>query len=137
MLLNFCGMKFRRGHERDSSRSHSAQCGQLGSAKCVGTQRLPLQQFHGDEGSPIGLINLVDRADVRVIQRGRSLSLSLETAEGLGIVGEFVGKELQGDMAAELQIFGFKDHTHAPAADLAEYAVMRNRLPHGLGRSGH
>ncbi len=27
-------------------------------------ERLPLQQFHGDESSPIGFINLVDRADV-------------------------------------------------------------------------
>ena len=46
-------------------------------------ERLPLQQFHGDEGSPIGLVNLVDRADVRVVQGGRSLGFPLETAEGL------------------------------------------------------
>ena len=30
-------------------------------------ERLPLQQFHGNEGSPISLVNLVDRADVRVV----------------------------------------------------------------------
>src|SRR5689334_8556081 len=60
---------------------------------------LPFQQFHGDEGSPIGLVNLVDRADVRVVQRGRSLGLTLKTAEGLYVVGEFVGKELQSDVA--------------------------------------
>jgi hypothetical protein len=62
-------------------------------------QRPPLQQFHCDEGSPIGVVNLVDRADVRVIQGGRSLGLPLEAAEGLCVVGEFVGKELQGDVA--------------------------------------
>jgi hypothetical protein len=28
---------------------------------------VPLQQFRGNEGSPIGLVNLVDRADVRVV----------------------------------------------------------------------
>jgi hypothetical protein len=27
-------------------------------------ERLALQQFHGDEGSPIGLVNLMDRANV-------------------------------------------------------------------------
>src|SRR5580658_8273559 len=43
-------------------------------------ERLPLQQFHGDEGSPIGLVNLVDRADVRVVQRGGCLSLPLKAA---------------------------------------------------------
>src|SRR2546425_9329779 len=65
-------------------------------------ERLPLQQFHGDEGSPIGLVDFVDRADVRVVQRGRSLGLPLETAEGLRIVSKLFGKELQGDVATEL-----------------------------------
>ena len=63
-------------------------------------ERLTLQQFHGDEGSSIGFVNLVDRADVRVVQRGRSLGFPLKAAEGLCVVGEFVGQELQGDVAA-------------------------------------
>ena len=100
-------------------------------------ERLPLQQFHSDEGLTNGFVNLVDRADVRVVQRGRSLGFPLETAEGLRVVGEFVGKELQGDVATELQVFRLVHHTHAPAADPAEDAVMRNRLTHGLRRSGH
>src|SRR6476660_1126508 len=66
---------------------------------------LTLQQFHRDEGSPIGLVNLVDRADVRVVQRGRSLGFPLETAKSLCVVGEFVGKELQRDVATELEVF--------------------------------
>ena len=100
-------------------------------------ERLPLQQFHGDEGSPINLIDFVDGADVRVVQRGRSFGLPLEAAEGLRVVGEFVGKELQGDVATELQVFRLIHHTHSAAADLAEDAVVGNRLPHGLGRRGH
>jgi hypothetical protein len=100
-------------------------------------ESLSLQQFHGDETSPIGLVNLVDCADVRVVQRGRSLGFPLETAEGLCVVSEFVRKEFQGDVAAELQVFRLIDHTHTPAADPAENAVMGNRLPHGLGRSSH
>src|SRR2546425_3342121 len=81
---------------------------------------LPLQQFHGDEGSPIDLIYFVDGADVWMVQRGRSLGLPLETVEGLRIIGEFVGQELQGDVATELEVFGLIHHTHAPAADPAE-----------------
>jgi hypothetical protein len=46
-------------------------------------QRLPFQQFHGDEPSSIGFVNFVDGADVRMVQRGRSFGLPLETAEGL------------------------------------------------------
>ena len=36
---------------------------------------LPLQQFHGNEGSPIDFVDFVDRADVRVIQGRGSASL--------------------------------------------------------------
>ena len=100
-------------------------------------KRLPFQQFHGDYGPSIDLIDFVDRADVRVVQRGRNLGFPLETAEGLCIVGEFVGKELQRDVATELEVFRFVDHTHAPAADLADDAVMGNRVPHGLGGGCH
>ena len=95
-------------------------------------ERLTLQQFHGDEALPVGLVNLVDGADARVVQRGRSFGLPLETAESLCVVGELVRQELQGDVAPELQVFGLVHHTHPPATDLAEDAVVRNRPPHGL-----
>jgi hypothetical protein len=36
-------------------------------------QGVSFQQFHGDEGSPVGFVNLVDRADVRVVLGGRGL----------------------------------------------------------------
>ena len=68
-------------------------------------ERLPFQQLHRDEGSPIGLVDFVDGADVRVIQRGRSLGLPLKAAQGLRVVGEFFRKELQGKWATELEVF--------------------------------
>jgi hypothetical protein len=55
----------------------------------------------------------------------------------LRVVGEFVGKELQGDVATELEVFRLIHHTHATATNLAEYAVMGDRLPDGLGGRRH
>jgi hypothetical protein len=52
-------------------------------------------------------------------------------------VGEFVGKKLQGDMATEFEVFSLVDDTHPTTADLAQDAVMGNRLTHGLGGNGH
>jgi hypothetical protein len=49
-----------------------------------------------------------------VVQRRGSLGLPLETAESLRVMGEFVGKELQGDVAIEFQVFRLIHHTHAP-----------------------
>jgi hypothetical protein len=91
---------------------------------------LSLQQFHCDEGSTIGFVNLVERADVRVVQGGRCFRLTLEAAESLCVVGKFVGQKFQRDMATEFQVFRLLDHTHA-AADPAKDAVMGNRLPRG------
>ena len=66
-----------------------------------------------------------------------ALASRWKRVESLRIIGEFVGKKLQGDVATELQVFRLIHDAHSPAADLAEDAVMGNRLPHGLGRSGH
>jgi hypothetical protein len=55
----------------------------------------------------------------------------------LRIVGEFVGKEFQRDVATELQVFRLIYHTHPASPDPAEDAVMRNCLTHGLGGRGH
>jgi hypothetical protein len=68
-----------------------------------------------------------------VVQGRRSFRFPLETAKGLRIVGEFFGKELQGNMATESEVFRFLDHTHAPATDPAEDAVIGNRLPPRVG----
>jgi len=55
----------------------------------------------------------------------------------LRIVGECLGEELQGNVATELEVFRLIYYAHASTADLAENAVMGNRLTHGLGRRGH
>jgi len=72
-----------------------------------------------------------------MVQGARSLGLPLETAEGLCVVGEFVGKELQGDVATELEVFRLIHHSHAATADPAEDAVVGNCLPNGMGGRGH
>jgi hypothetical protein len=100
-------------------------------------ERHPVEKLHGDEGLAVLVVDFVDGADVWVVQGGRRLGFPLKTAEGLRIVCEFVGKELQSDMATKLEVFGFVHHSHPAAADLAEDAVVGDRLPHGLGVSSH
>jgi hypothetical protein len=74
---------------------------------------------------------------IGVIQRGRSLGFPLKAAPSVCVVGELVGKELQGDVTTELEVFDLVHNTHAPAADPAEDAVMGNCLTHGLKRRRH
>jgi hypothetical protein len=91
-------------------------------------QRLPFQQFHGNEGPAFVFADVVDRADVGVIQCGRGLRLALKTTEGLGITGYLVGQELEGDEPVEPGVFGLVNHTHTAAAQLLDDAVMRDGL---------
>src|SRR5215467_3637079 len=47
---------------------------------------LSLQQFHRDEASSIGLVDLVDRADVCVVQGRCGFGFALKAAESLCVV---------------------------------------------------
>ena len=53
-------------------------------------------------------------------------------ARSLRVVGKLVGKELEGDVATELEVFSLVYHSHSATPDLADDAVMGYRLPHGL-----
>lgn len=63
-------------------------------------QRLPFQQLHDKEGAALVLANVIEGADIGVIQRGGGAGLPLET-------------ELQRDGAAEACTFGLVDFAHA------------------------
>jgi len=56
-------------------------------------------------------------ADVRVVQRRRGFGLPLETAKSLRVMGNLVGKKLQGDVAAQLKVLRLVNNTYAATAD--------------------
>lgn len=76
----------------------------------------------------INLLDLVDCADVRMVQGRGSPGLAAKAFQCLGIVGEFLGKELQGHVPTELDVFRLVHHAHASAANPADDAVMGDRL---------
>jgi hypothetical protein len=99
------------------------------------------EALHHDEKMAVVLADLVNGADVGVVQRRRSAGLAAETFESLGIVGGAVGQELEGDKAAQLGVFSFVDHTHSAATEQFDDAVVRNGLADhgrmaGRGRTG-
>jgi hypothetical protein len=47
------------------------------------------------------------------------------------------GRNFRGDVATELEVFRLVHNTHTTPADFAQYAVMGDRLPDGLGGRGH
>src|SRR5262249_34478649 len=87
------------------------------------------QEFHDDERLTRQGINIVNRADVRMVQsRGRP-RLALEAFEGLGVLGVFMGQELQSHEPAQADVLRFVDNAHAAAAEHFRNAIVRNHLP--------
>ena len=58
-------------------------------------QSCAIQILHGDEGFAGILSNIVNRADVRMIQRGRGLGFAPKTFQGLPILGYVQGRNLR------------------------------------------
>jgi len=102
-------------------------------------QRDTVQKLHRNESLAILLPDVVNRANIRMVQGGSSLRLALESRQRLSISGNFCGQELQSDETMEPGVFGFIDHTHPTAAELLQNAIVRDGLaehrrePHPYG----
>jgi len=91
-------------------------------------ERRALEEFHDDEGPAAFLADLVDGADIGMVEGGGSLRLTLKTGQSLRVFGDVIGQELEGDKAVEVQVLGLVNHAHATAAELFDDAVVRNGL---------
>ena len=103
----------------------------------LGCQRLAFEQLHGDKALSILLSNVINGANVWMVQGGGSFSFALESSDGLGIAGKLIGQELQGNEAVKPRVLGFVDDTHTAAAQLLDDAVVQDGLTDELGRRGH
>jgi hypothetical protein len=91
------------------------------------------------EGLPVVFTDVVRGADARMAEGRRGSGLALEPVEGLPILSERLGKELEGDGAPEARILGLVHDTHAAATELSHDAVMRvgaSDHPGSSGKSG-
>jgi hypothetical protein len=74
------------------------------------------------------LVDVVDRADIRVLKRRGSLGLSNKALYRFVVACEVRRKEFECNSALQAGVFGFVDHTHAAFTKLFEDPVVRNGL---------
>ena len=96
-----------------------------------------IEVFHGDEGLAVLFADVVDGADVGVIQSGCGLGFALKTGENLRIAGNFGGKEFERDKTMQASVFGFIDNAHTSTAETFDDAVVRKRLADERVGAGH
>ena len=95
-------------------------------------ERFPVEKLHHDKLLAVGLADVVDRADVRMVESRRSSRLSLKSFNREPILQDAFGEKLERNVAAEAVVVGFVDDTHAAATQLVDHGVMRDGLPnHG------
>ena len=90
-------------------------------------QRGAFQQLHGDEVLVALAADVVDRADVRMVEGGSGPRFALETLQRLRVAGDLRRQELEGHKAAQARVLRLVDDAHAAAAQLLQYLIMRNR----------
>jgi hypothetical protein len=91
-------------------------------------QSLPVQQFHDDEGPGFVLFDLVNGADVGMVQRRGGPRLALKAPQGGRVCGEFVGKKLKGHLPAQLDVLCTVHKPHAAAAQDTHDTIMGDLL---------
>jgi hypothetical protein len=82
-------------------------------------ERDAIEELHGDERLLFVLADLLNGADVGMIQRRGGTSLAAKTLERVRIVGDFRRQEFQRDKAAEFGVFGLLYKARPATADFS------------------
>ena len=99
-------------------------------------QRAPVEVLHRDVVRVLRLAAVVDRDDVRMVQRGGVLRLAPEPLDELLVVRVAVVEDLDRDAAAELLVLREVDVGHPAGAELADdlVAPVEERVYEGIAR---
>jgi len=100
-----------------------------GTSRDAVLQHHAVQILHGDEGFPIFLANVVDGADIRVVERRCRFGLAPKSLQRLRISGQYFGQEFERDESLQARVLRLVHHPHAAAAELFYDAVVRDRPP--------
>jgi len=126
----FEGIGDLRGEGKDSIDGHS-----LASDETA--EGLAFHVFHGDKRMAGLFADIVDGADVGMIEGGSGLGFALKTGKGALVSDDGEGKKLERDEAMEASVLRFVDDAHAASADFFDDAVVGDGLADERICAGH
>src|ERR1700739_562145 len=91
-------------------------------------QRNALQKFHRNEGLALYFPNVMNCADVGMVQGRRRLRLSLKTRKCLWVFRYIVGEEFQCHKAMKPGVLCLVNDTHTSTAKFFKNAIVRKGL---------
>src|SRR5712692_1355711 len=87
-------------------------------------QRFAWNVFHGDIGLTIDFTDLVNRANVRMIEGGCGAGFAKNSRASFFIGEGIHSRQLEGDVAVEFLVVGTKDYAHTARASLLQDGVV-------------
>src|SRR5581483_5048905 len=87
------------------------------------------KKFHDDVSVAFVLTDVVNGANVGMVQRRRGLCLAAKSSQRLWIPRYVLGQELQRNKAMQPRVFGLIHNPHSATAKFLHNAVMGNGLP--------
>src|ERR1700756_3162537 len=83
-----------------------------------------VKEFHCDEGAAVLFADVVNGADIGMVESRGGFGFATEAPEGLAVGRELFGKEFEGDEAVQTRVLRYVHHTHAATAEAFENAVV-------------
>jgi hypothetical protein len=90
-----------------------------------------LQQFHHDEGLIAAFIQLVNRADAGMVERGGSACFAPKAFQRSRVLTRRFRQQLDGNRPSQLLVFGLIDHAHAAPAQATHDPVVAQQRTGG------
>ena len=87
-------------------------------------ERLALDELHRDVGQRARGADLIDRDDVRMVERRHRARFLLESPDAIRLGGQRLGQDLQRHVPVEPSIVGAIDLTHPAGAQVAAHLVV-------------
>src|SRR5271157_716218 len=79
------------------------------------------------------LSELMDGADIGMVERRNSPRFPLKSLYSFRIISQLLGKKLQRHLTAQFQVFCFVNHSHAAAAQDLQHPVVGSLLADQIG----
>src|SRR5580704_1203396 len=98
-------------------------------------ERQAVQKLHGDERLPVLLADLINGADVGMVQRRCSLRLALKAGQRMRVSGNVIREKLEGDEAMQPRVFSFVVHAHPATTEIFDDAIVRDSLADHLRKN--
>ncbi len=94
---------------------------------------LAVEKFHDDIGFAIFFADIVNRADVGMIERAGGFGFALEALERLRVVRHIIRQKFQRNGAIQARVLSLVHHAHAAATEFFDDAIVRDcAADHGL-----